>query len=250
MISITWNTILENNGPSTQLFPAANQGFPRRGGGHQPEKRGAPTNYLDKFHQKLHENEENWTGGTTYKILLCRSATDFIIEACVAVEGYWGKCPFKQFHLLPEDPLFASRKNWCCRRRCCTVWMVLNLLLASVTDAPCERTLTGVMTETLNTTSGGDGKLRYQTFRNGDTVSSGCLPYSARFRTVSFSTCLSSALWSYTDFKIFKYSFADVCSFLNIKLHFNYVYGFFLPLQFNEKVSHKVCLTCINFSRE
>ena len=67
----------------------------------------------------------------------------------------------------------------------------------SIADAPCERTFTEVMTETLNTPTGDDGKIRYETFRNGfsgDTVSSGCLPHCARFRTVSFNTCLSSEL--------------------------------------------------------
>ena len=33
--------------------------------GHQPQT-GAPTYYLATFHPKLHENEENWTGGDTH----------------------------------------------------------------------------------------------------------------------------------------------------------------------------------------
>ena len=36
------------------FVPAADPGFLRRG---------SPTYYLAKFPRKLHENEENWTGG-------------------------------------------------------------------------------------------------------------------------------------------------------------------------------------------
>ena len=48
------------------------------GGAPTPKGR-APIYYLAKFHRKLHENEENWTGGVHPKILLCRSAT----EGCI-----------------------------------------------------------------------------------------------------------------------------------------------------------------------
>ena len=42
-------------------------------GGSRISQTGAPTYYFAKFHRKLHENEENWTGGAS-KFLLCRSA--------------------------------------------------------------------------------------------------------------------------------------------------------------------------------
>ena len=46
-------------------FAAADPGFPQ--GGRQPQKL-APSYYLAKFCQKLHENEENWVGGTRPKL--------------------------------------------------------------------------------------------------------------------------------------------------------------------------------------
>ena len=42
---------------------ASGQRFHRGGAGRQPEERGEPTYYLAKICQKIHENEENGTGG-------------------------------------------------------------------------------------------------------------------------------------------------------------------------------------------
>ena len=59
-------------------FTSVDPGFPRGGTVGAKPKGGAPTYYLAKFGQKLHENEENWTEGDAFKILLCRSATVYV----------------------------------------------------------------------------------------------------------------------------------------------------------------------------
>ena len=51
------------------LYSGADLGFAGGGGW------GTTTYYLAKFSQKLHENEQNWTGGGASKIILSRSAT-------------------------------------------------------------------------------------------------------------------------------------------------------------------------------
>ena len=57
-------------------FSGADQGFPS-GKRRNQRGRGCQPIFLVKFPQKLHENEENWTGRReASKICLCRSATD------------------------------------------------------------------------------------------------------------------------------------------------------------------------------
>ena len=46
------------------------------GGGRGANPKGWATNLLfGQIVRKMHENEENWTGGGRFKILMCRSAT-------------------------------------------------------------------------------------------------------------------------------------------------------------------------------
>ena len=56
-------------------------GFPRGGGTNPPG--GTPTYDFAKFPQNFHEIERICTGGDASRILLCRSATDDVVENAV-----------------------------------------------------------------------------------------------------------------------------------------------------------------------
>ena len=79
---------------------------------------------LATFRQKLHENEENWTGGAS-KILLCRSA--MVTSSCSYLT--WVKFVYVKLY-------FALMQFACCFRYC--VCRYCDHAGMTIDDAPCR----------------------------------------------------------------------------------------------------------------